>query len=99
MVQAGVSFAKRFNVTGITRIKNTTLPKVSEKSKVHYFSANANGEAEVVKIVLSPNCTARNKEFDFYFEELEIKGRSSMGNQVTKYPIKSVKFKEAGKSH
>ncbi|NCT93676.1 MAG: DNA gyrase/topoisomerase IV subunit A, partial [Chitinophagaceae bacterium] len=66
--------------------------------KVHYFTANLNGEAEVVKIVLSPNCTARNKEFDFYFEELEIKGRSSMGNQVTKYPIKTVKLKEAGRS-
>jgi len=47
---------------------------------------------------LSPNCPARNKTFDFYFEELEIKGRSAIGNQVTKYPIKSVKFKEAGKS-
>jgi topoisomerase-4 subunit A len=64
---------------------------------VHYFSANPNGEAEVVKVVLG-NCPARIKEFDFYFEELEIKGRSSMGNQVTKYPVKSVKFKEAGRS-
>jgi topoisomerase-4 subunit A len=65
---------------------------------VHYFSANANGEAEVVKISLSPNCTARIKELDFYFEELEIKGRGSIGNQVTKYPIRTIKFKEAGKS-
>lgn len=96
--KSGVSYAKRFNVTGVTRDKEYDLTKGSDKSKVHYFSANANGEAETVKILLSPNCTARNKEFDFYFEELEIKGRSSMGNQVTKYPIKSVKFKEAGKS-
>ncbi len=94
----GTSYAKRFNVTGITRDKEYDLTKGSDKSKVHYFTANLNGEAEVVKIVLSPNCTARNKEFDFYFEELEIKGRSSMGNQVTKYPIKAVKLKEAGKS-
>jgi topoisomerase IV subunit A len=94
---SGVSYAKRFNVTGITREKEYDLTKGHEKSKVHYFTANANGEAEVVKIVLG-NCTARIKEFDFYFEELEIKGRSSMGNQVTKYPIKSVKFKEAGRS-
>ncbi len=94
----GVSFAKRFNVTGITRDKEYNLTKGEEKSRVHYFSANANGEAEVVKMVLSPNCTAKKKEFDFYFEELEIKGRSSIGNTVTKYPIKSVKFKEAGKS-
>jgi topoisomerase-4 subunit A len=95
---SGTSYAKRFNVTGITREKEYDLTKGSDKSKVHYFTANLNGEAEVVKIVLSPNCTARNKEFDFYFEELEIKGRSSMGNQVTKYPIKTVKLKEAGRS-
>ena len=96
--KTGVSFAKRFNVTGVTREKEYDLTKGAEKSKVHYFSANPNGEAEMVKIVLSPNCSARNKELDFYFEEQEIKGRSSIGNQVTKYPIKSVKFKEAGKS-
>jgi topoisomerase-4 subunit A len=96
--KTGVSYAKRFNVTGVTRDKEYDLSKGSEKSRVHYFSANANGEAEVVKVVLSPNCSARNKEFDFYFEEQEIKGRGSIGNQVTKYPIKSVKFKEAGNS-
>jgi topoisomerase IV subunit A len=96
--KTATSFAKRFNVTGITREKEYDLTKGSEKSKVHYFSANANGEAEVVKIILSPNCSAKKKEFDFYFEELEIKGRGSMGNTVTKYPIKTVRFKEAGKS-
>ena len=96
--KSGVSFAKRFNVTGITRDKEYNLTKSEEKSRVQHFSANANGEAEVVKIVLNFNCTAKKKEFDFYFEELEIKGRSSIGNTVTKYPIKSVKFKEAGKS-
>lgn len=94
----GTSYAKRFNVTAITRDKEYDLTKGSDKSKVHYFSANPNGEAESVRVILSPNCTARNKEFEFYFEELEIKGRSSMGNQVTKYPIKSIKLKEAGKS-
>lgn len=95
---SGTSYAKRFNVTGITRDKEYHLTKGTEKSKVHYFTANLNGEAEVVKIVLSPNCSARIKEFDFYFEELEIKGRGSMGNQVTKYPVKAVKFKEAGRT-
>jgi topoisomerase-4 subunit A len=95
---SGVSYAKRFNVTGITRDKEYNLTRGSEKSKTHYFTANLNGEAEVVKVVLSPNCSARIKEFDFYFEELEIKGRSSMGNQVTKYPVKAVKFKEAGRT-
>ncbi|MDD2793154.1 MAG: DNA gyrase/topoisomerase IV subunit A [Sediminibacterium sp.] len=96
--KSGVSYAKRFNVTGVTRDREYDLTKGSEKSRVHYFTANPNGEAEVVKVILSPNCTARIKELDFYFEELEIKGRGSMGNQVTKYPIKSVKLKEAGKS-
>lgn len=96
--KSGVSYAKRFNVTGVTRDKEYDLTKGTEKSKVHYLTANPNGEAEVLKIILSPNCTARIKELDFYFEELEIKGRGSMGNQVTKYPIKTVKLKEAGKS-
>jgi topoisomerase-4 subunit A len=96
--KTGISYAKRFNVTGVTRDKEYNLTKGAEKSKVHYFSANANGEAEVVKIILSPNSKARIKEFDFYFEEMEIKGRSSIGNQVTKHAIKSVKFKEAGRS-
>ncbi len=96
--KTGVSYAKRFNVTGITRDKEYDLTKGSDKSRVLYFSANANGEAEVVKIILSPNCSAKKKELEFYFEELEIKGRGSIGNQVTKYPIKSVKFKEAGRS-
>ncbi|MFT3912034.1 MAG: DNA gyrase/topoisomerase IV subunit A [Ferruginibacter sp.] len=96
--KTGISFSKRFNVTGVTRDKEYDLTKGAEKSKVHYFSANPNGEAEVVKIILSPNCSAKKKEFDFYFEEQEIKNRGSIGNQVTKYPIKTVKFKEAGKS-
>jgi len=93
-----ISYAKRFNVTGVTRDKEYDLTKGSENSKVHYLSVNLNGEAEVVKIQLTPGSSARNKELEFYFEELEIKGRGSIGNQVTKYPIKSVKFKEAGRS-
>lgn len=96
--KSGVTYAKRFNVTGVTRDKEYDLTKGSEKSKVHYLSVNPNGEAETVKIILSPNASARNKEFDFYFEEMEIKGRGSMGNQVTKYPVKTVKFKEKGRS-
>ena len=96
--KTGVSYAKRFNVTGVTRDKEYDLAKNEEKSKVNYLSINANGEAELVKVLLSPNCSARIKEFDFDFSTLEIKGRSSVGNQVTKYPIKSVKLKEAGKS-
>lgn len=95
---SGIAYAKRFNVTGVTRDKEYPLAKDPAKSKVHYLSINANGEAESVKIILSPNCSARIKEFDFFFETLEVKGRASVGNQVTKYPIKNVNLKEAGKS-
>jgi topoisomerase-4 subunit A len=95
--KTGISYAKRFNVTGVTRDKDYDLCK-GEKSKVHYFTANPNGEAEVVTILLSPNSAARNKSFDFAFENLAIKSRSAQGNQVTKYPIRSVKLKEKGLS-
>ncbi len=93
---SGKSFAKRFNVTGVTRDKEYDLTKGNDKSKVHYFSINPNAEAEVVKIVLTPGSKAHKKEFEYNFAELEIKGRGSMGNTVTKYPIKSVKLLEAG---
>jgi len=96
--ESGTSYAKRFNVTGITRDKEYDLTKGSDKSKVHYFTANPNGEAEVVKVLLSPSSSARIKELDFYFETLDIKGRGSMGNQVTKHSIRSVRFKEKGRS-
>jgi topoisomerase-4 subunit A len=95
---SGVVYAKRFNVTGITRDKEYDLTKGNKGSKVMYFTANANGEAEVVNVTLSPGSTARVKVFDFYFEELIIKGRSSQGNQVTKYPVRQIKFKEQGRS-
>lgn len=96
--KSGTTYAKRFNVTGITRDKEYNLTKSEEKSKVHWFSVNPNGEAEVVRVLLSSTSKARNKEIEFYFEELEIKNRSSLGNQVTKYPVKSVKFLEAGQA-
>lgn len=94
----GKSFAKRFNVTGVTRDKEYFLAGEHEKSKVHYLSVNPNGEAEIVRVILTPGCKAHKKEFEYNFAELEIKGRSSMGNTVTKYPIKAdgVKLKEAG---
>lgn len=96
--KSGKSFAKRFNVTGVTREKEYDLTKGDEKSKVHYLSVNANGEAELIKISLSPNCSAHKKELEFDFSELEIKGRNSMGNTLTKYPIKAARMKTAGVS-
>ena len=94
----GISYAKRFNVTGVTRDKEYDLTKGDEKSKVHYFSINPNGEAEVVRILLTPGSSARNKELDFYFETMEIRSRGSIGNQVTKYPVKSIRLLEKGRS-
>ena len=97
---SGKSFAKRFNVTGVTRDKEYFVAKEHERSKVHYLSVNPNGEAEIVRIVLTPGSKAHKKEFEYNFAELEITGRSSKGITVTKYPIKAdgVKLKEAGKS-
>jgi topoisomerase-4 subunit A len=94
--KTGVSFAKRFNVTAVTRDKEYDLTKGNEKSKITYFTANPNGEAEVVSVVLTPACKARNKVFDFHFEELAIKGRNAVGNQVTRYPVRQIKLKEQG---
>jgi topoisomerase-4 subunit A len=96
----GKSFAKRFNVTGVTRDKEYFLAKEHEKSKVHYLSVNPNGEAEIVRIILTPGCKAHKKEFEYSFADLEITGRGSKGITVTKYPIKAegVKLKEAGKA-
>ncbi|PZF72518.1 DNA gyrase/topoisomerase IV subunit A [Taibaiella soli] len=96
--KTGIAYAKRFNVTGITRDKEYDLTKGNPNSKLLYFSANPNGEAEVLTISLSPGSKARIKSFDYYFEELDIKGRSAGGNQLTKYPVKAVKFKEKGRS-
>lgn len=95
---SGIIYAKRFNVVGVTRDKEYSLVKTEKGSKVLYFTSNPNGEAEVVTVTLSPGSTARIKVFDYYFEELAIKGRSSAGNQVTKYPVRQVKFKEQGRS-
>ena len=96
--KTGISYSKRFNVTGITRDKEYDLTKGNPGSKVTYFTANANGEAEVVAITLNPGSKARIKALDFYFEEIEIKNKSAQGNQVTKYPIKQIKLKEKGRS-
>jgi topoisomerase-4 subunit A len=96
--KTGITYGKRFNVTGVTRDKEYDLTKGNANSKVLYFTANPNGEAELVTILLSPGSKARIKQFDFPFENMEIKGRSAGGNQLTKYPVKSVKLKEKGRS-
>lgn len=96
--KSGKAMAKRFNVTAITRDKEYPLGTDHKNSKMLYFSANPNGESEVVEVQLTPGSSARKKVFDFDFGELEIKGRSAKGNIVTKYPVKKVVQKEVGKS-
>lgn len=96
--KSGKTFAKRFNVTGITRDKEYDLTQGTPNSKVLYFSVNPNGESETVTITLSPACSARLKVFEFDFGELSIKGRSSQGNTITKYPVRKIIQKELGKS-
>jgi topoisomerase-4 subunit A len=68
------------------------------KSKLSYFSANENGEAEVIQISLTANCTAKIKQFDYDFAKLAIKGRESLGNMLTKYPVRKITMKSAGVS-
>ncbi|MCP9766892.1 DNA gyrase/topoisomerase IV subunit A [Lacihabitans sp. LS3-19] len=96
--KTGRTFAKRFAVTGITRDKEYDITKGSPRSKILYFSANENGEAETVTINLTASSTAKKKIFDFDFSELLIKNRSAMGNLVTKYSVRKIAFKTAGKS-
>jgi len=92
------TMAKRFHVTAITRDKDYDLTAGNPDSKILYFSANPNGESEIVSIQLTPGSKARKKNFDFDFGNLGIKGRSANGNIVTKYPIRKVIFLEKGKS-
>ena len=97
-LKAGRSFVKRFHVQAITRDREYSLGAGEGEAKVLYFSANPNGEAELVTGQLSQGSCARNKVFDFDFGELEIKGRSAKGNMLTKYPVRKVTLKEVGKS-
>ncbi|MFZ4543034.1 MAG: DNA gyrase/topoisomerase IV subunit A [Saprospiraceae bacterium] len=94
----GTSYVKRFNVTAITRDKEYDLTKGNPNSKVLYFTANPNGESELINVKLSQGCKAKIKIFDYDFSEMEIKGRGSQGNILTKYPIIKISQKEAGKS-
>ncbi|QHS57916.1 DNA gyrase/topoisomerase IV subunit A [Mucilaginibacter sp. 14171R-50] len=94
--QSGVSYIKRFSVTGVTRDKEYDLTKGSKGSKVLYFTANPNGEAEVVNVQLKPHQKLKKLQFDEDFAQLAIKGRNSIGNMVTKYPVKKVILKSKG---
>ena len=94
---SGKSFMKRFHVTSITRDKEYELAKGS-KPQVVYFTANPNGEAEVVTVHLRALQKLKKLRFDIDFSELAIKGRSAGGNLVCKNPIKRIELKEGGVS-
>lgn len=96
--KSGRTFAKRFAVTGVTRDKEYDVTKGSPRSKVLYFSANENGEAEIVTVNLTASTNAKKKIFDFNFADLLIKNRSALGNLVSKYAVRKINFKAAGKS-
>lgn len=92
------SFVKRFAVPSITRDKEYDVTQGTKNSRILYFSANPNGEAELVNVQLTQGSTARVKSFDYNFAELDIKGRSAKGNTLTKYPVRKVTLKTSGES-
>ena len=94
----GTSYIKRFSVTGVTRDKEYNLTRGSENSKTLYFSANPNGEAEIVNVVLRQSGSIKKLKWELDFADLEIKGRGSKGNIVTKYSVNKIEFKEKGLS-
>ena len=94
----GNYYVKRFAVKGVTREKEYDLTQGTPGSKVVYFSANPNGEAEIVKVKLRPRPKLKKTSFDFDFSTLAIKGRSSRGNTLTKNPVRSITKREEGVS-
>ncbi|MGA9211076.1 DNA gyrase/topoisomerase IV subunit A [Kaistella sp.] len=94
----GPYYMKRFSVTGVTRNTDYKLASDKKGSEMLYFSANPNGEAEKVTVLLKPNARVRKNKIDIDFSELAIKGRDSKGNVVTKYIVKKVDLKEEGHS-
>ncbi len=96
--KGGPSYIKRFAVTSITRDKDYDLTNGNKNSVVLYFSANPNGEAEVVTVNLRQAGSIKKLKWDIDFADILIKGRTSKGNLVTKYSVKRVELKEKGVS-
>jgi topoisomerase-4 subunit A len=91
-------FVKRFTITGITRDKEYDVTQGNSGSKILYFSANPNGEAEIINVQLSNMSKARIKVFDYNFADLAIKNRNSIGNTLSKFQVRKVTLKEKGRS-
>ena len=96
--KGGVSYMKRFSVTGVTRDKDYDLTPGKSNTIVHYFSANPNGEAEVVTVLLRAVGSIKKLKWDIDFADLAVKGRGVRGNTITKFAIRKVEFKSSGVS-
>ena len=94
----GITFTKRFNVTGVTRDKEYDLTKGSPNSNVYWFTVNPNGESEKVRVHLRAVPGLRKLELPIDFGEMEVKARGAVGNIVTKYTVNKVSLKEKGAS-
>ncbi len=94
--KTGITYMKRFAVTSITRDREYDLTDGTAGSKVLYFTANPNGEAEVITINLRASGSIKKLKWDIDLADLAIKGRTSKGNMVTKYPVKKIELKEKG---
>lgn len=96
--KSGPYYQKRFNVTSVIRDKDYNVASETKFSEILYFSANPNGEAEVVQVILKANSRLKRLRFDVNFAELDVKGRGAKGNLVTKNPVKKIELKEEGVS-
>jgi topoisomerase-4 subunit A len=96
--KSSYSMMKRFNVSSITRNKDYSLTKSDNKSKILYFTANPNGEAETISIYLRKSQRLKILKFDYDFAELAIKGKASVGNILTKNRIKKIELRSQGVS-
>ncbi len=96
--ETGACFIKRFNVTGITHDREYDLTTGAKGSRVMYFTANPNGEAEVVKVTLRPNPKLKRIAFDKDFGEILVKGRQSRGNLLTRLEVHKITLKAHGGS-
>ena len=94
----GATYVKRFSVTSIIRDREYDLTAGNKGSKVLYFTANPNGEAEVVTVLLRQSGSIKKLKWDLDFADILVKGRASKGNIVTKYPVKRIELKEKGLS-
>ncbi|WP_439481531.1 DNA gyrase/topoisomerase IV subunit A [Cyclobacterium plantarum] len=94
----GRAMIKRFQVLSVTRDREYPLTKGTKGSKILYFTANSNGEAEIITVYLTAGSKARIKVFDFDFKDIEIKGRGAQGNILTKHPVRKIQLKMEGVS-